>query len=486
MSVTPIASAARRGAAALIVVVTVLAMLGASAAGPSTVDAAPTTLSTGFMDNRAFRGPERALWFDRAKRVGATTTRVNVSWAAVAPVAPPAEQATDPAWPGYVFAAIDAEVSAAIAAGLRPVLNLSRAPAWAEAPGRSRDVGPGSWKPDVGAFGRFASAVARRYSGSFVDPGSGVRLPRATAFQIWNEPNLDTYLAPQWERGKPFAPIRFRELVNAGYRAIRAVQPRATVVAGGLAPFGDHRTTSGKRMPPVAFLRSMLCLNAKLRRTCRDRTTVDVVAHHPYAVRKPSSPALNVDDATVPDLTKITDVVRAARRARTIGPRTPKLWVTEVSYDSAPPDPDGVPTTRLSRWIAELLWRVWDQGADTVIWYLLRDDPPTPSYAATYQSGMFRVDGARKPSARAFRFPLVVTGRSGDRLKVWWRSPVAGRVSLQVRRGGRWVTVRRVRARVGGVGRATVPARRTSAVRARVAGESSYVWSGSPAPRVDR
>ncbi|MBF6620073.1 MAG: hypothetical protein ITG02_07565 [Patulibacter sp.] len=443
-------------------------------------------LTTGFMENGAFGGADRGLWFDRSVDVGAGTARINLAWDTVAPVAPPASSAADPAWPGYLFASVDAQIQAAIVAGLRPILNVSRAPTWAEAPGRPGGIGRGSWKPDVGAYGRFVSAVARRYSGTFVDPVSGQKLPRITRFQLWNEPNLDTYLAPQWERGRPFAPGRFRELVNAGYRSIKAVQSKATVAAAGLAPFGDHRTTSGKRMPPIAFLRSMLCLDRELRRSCRQRTTVDVVAHHPYAIREPSSPALNDDDATVPDLGKVTRVVRAARKARTVGPKTPKLWVTEVSYDSSPPDPNGVPTARLSRWIAELLWRVWDQGADTVIWYLLRDAAPTPSYDATYQSGMYLLDGTRKPSARAFRFPLVVTARRRDRLHVWWRSPRSGRVAIQVRQGNRWRTVRRVRTRTGGVGRTTVPAARTRSVRAVVGGESSYAWSGSPASKVRR
>ncbi len=473
-----------RARLALVAALTVLlAGFGGPAGGPSAAQAGSSTLLTGFMENGAFGGDDRALWLGRAADVGAGSVRLNLRWDTVA-LTPPAGQDRDPAWPGYTFAAIDAEVVAAVAAGLRPILNVSRAPLWAQGAGRPSGVGRGSWKPDVAAYGRFVTAVARRYSGSFVDPVTGARLPRISAFQLWNEPNLDTYLAPQWENGRPFAPGRFRQLVNAGYRSIKAVQPSATVAAAGLAPFGDYRTTSGKRMPPVAFLRTMLCVDRKLRRSCRQRTTVDVIAHHPYAVRKPSSPALNVDDATIPDLGKVTRVVAAARRVGNVGPRAPRLWVTEVSYDSAPPDPQGVPTARLSRWTAEMLWRVWNQGADTVIWYLLRDAAPTPSYAATYQSGMYLLDGTRKPSAQAFRFPLVVTARAGDRLRVWWRAPRAGRLSLQVRRAGRWVTVRRTTTRAGRVGQATVPVRRTGAVRAVIAGESSYVWSGSPAPKV--
>ncbi len=465
--------------------VTAAVILAVVGAGTTAKAATPSTLVTGFLDGGAFGGDDRSTWFGRALQAGAATVRIDLSWDTAAPTPPPADQAADPGWEGYAFVALDVRVRAAVAAGLRPIVNVTRAPTWAEGSGRRSGVGRGSWKPDVGAYGQFVTAVARRYSGSFRD-ATGQPLPRVTSFQLWNEPNLDTYLAPQWERGRPFAPGRFRELVNAGYRAIKAVQPRATVAAAGLAPFGDYRTTSGKRMPPVAFLRSMLCVDSKLRRSCRQRTTVDVIAHHPYAVRKPSSPALNADDATVPDLGKLTRVVRAARRVGNVGPRTPKLWVTEVSYDSAPPDPRGVPTAQLSRWIAELLWRAWDQGADTVIWYLLRDAAPTPSYAATYQSGMYRLDGTRKPSAQAFRFPLVVTGRTGDRLRVWWRAPAAGRVSVQVRRAGRWTTVRRIAARAGGVGQTTVPVRRTQVVRAVLGNERSYVWSGAPAPAVRR
>jgi hypothetical protein len=301
-------------------------------------------------------------------------------------------------------------------------------------------------------------------------------LPRVDTFQLWNEPNLDTYLAPQWEKGKPYAPGRFRELVNAGYGGVKTVQPGATVVAAGLAPFGDYGTTSGKRIPPAAFLRSMLCLNAKLRRTCDAKTRFDVLAHHPYAVRKPSSGALNVDDVTIPDLGKLTTVTKAARKAGTLA-GAPRLWVTEVSYDSSPPDPNGVPTATLNRWIPELLWRLWDQGAETAIWYLVQDAKPVPSFDATYQSGMFLNDGTRKPSAQAFRFPLTVTGKTPKRLKVWLRSPVAGRAKVQVRQGGKWRTVAATGVRVSGVRSLTVPRSRTTAVRAVVGTEASNTWS---------
>lgn len=442
---------------------------------PATSQAAPSkTLHTGFMES-AYGGTERATWMERSRDVGATRARLNLHWDEVAPTAPADGAATDPGWSGYRFATFDLQVRAAVAAGLTPYINVSKAPLWAQGSGRPSDVGRGSWKPDAAAFERFMGAVAGRYSGDFADPATG-RLPRVTTFQLWNEPNLDTYLAPQWQNGKPYAPRRFRQLVNAGYAGVKDVQPRARIVTAGLAPFGDYRTTSGRRMPPVTFLRSALCLNSKLKRSCKARTRFDVLAHHPYAVRKPSSGALNRHDVTIPDLGRLTKVTRAARRARTIS-KTPRLWITEVSYDSRGPDPNGVPTSTLSRWIPELLWRLWDQDAETVIWYLVRDAEPKPSFAASYQSGMYFNDGRKKASAQSFRFPLLVTSRTKRTLRVWLRSPQAGQARIQVRRGSTWRTVKRVAVETSGVRTVSVPRSGVRGVRAVVAGEKSYAWS---------
>lgn len=441
---------------------------------PTAAEGRSSSLHTGFMDDSVYGADERGTWMERSRDVGATRVRVNLHWDDVAPTAPPGDAADDPGWTGYRFTAVDVQVRAAYAAGLTPYINVSKAPRWAEGSNRPTGVGRGSWKPDVAAFAGFMATVARRYSGGFANPTTG-RLPKVTTFQLWNEPNLDTYLAPQWQNGKPYAPGRFRELVNAGYAGVKAVQPRARIVTAGLAPFGDYRTTSGRRMPPVTFLRSALCLNSKLKRSCKTRMRFDVLAHHPYAVRKPSSGALNRHDVTIPDLGRLTKVTRAARQARTIS-KTPRLWITEVSYDSRGPDLNGVPTSTLSRWIPELLWRLWDQDAETVIWYLVRDAEPKPSFAASYQSGMFLNNGRRKSSARAFRFPLIVTSKTKRRLKVWLRSPRAGGARIQVLRSGRWHTVKRVTVKHSGVRQVSVPRAKVRSVRAVVAGESSVVW----------
>ena len=76
------------------------------------------------------------------------------------------------------------------------------------------------------------------------------------------------------------------------------------------------------------------------------------------------------------------------------------------------------------RWLQDGLYSLWRQGATTIFWFLLRDQPPVPAYNATYQSGLYLLDGRAKPAAAAFRFPLVARFGRGKTL-VWGRSPVA-------------------------------------------------------------
>jgi hypothetical protein len=449
---------------------------------PSPARGASTTLRTGFLDFgvMGLEQDERAAWLQRATSVGASVMRIDLIWYAVSPIRPPEGAASDPSWPGYTFAAYDAQIKSAAAAGMTVLLDVSRAPTWAEGAGKPKNIPgvPGNWKPDVAAYGKFLTAVARRYSGNTPDPvAPGTMLPKITDFQIWNEPNLGLYLAPQYEAGRPFAPVRWRELVNAGYASVKAVQPDANVVAAGLAPFGDPASPTAQRTRPVAFLRSALCLDERLQKTCDDVMLANTFSLHPYAVARPSQHARDPDDATVPDYNRIATVLTAAWSQKTVGPGMPKSWATELSYDSSPPDPDGVPIATRARYISDAMWRMWRVGIDTIIWFQMRDAAPKPSYASTYQSGIFYRDGRRKGDARAFRFPLLITGKSSKRLNVWFRTPAAGTVTVQVRRNGEWRSVAKVR-KLPRDGVRTLKILRPNVTGVRgVAGKAtSYVW----------
>jgi hypothetical protein len=203
-------------------------------------------------------------------------------------------------------------------------------------------------------------------------------------------------------------------------------------------------------MRPAAFVRSLLCLRGQALKAvrCPDPARFDVLAHHPYSVGGPTRTALNLDDVCVPDLFKLTRPLRRAERTgRALGARRHRVWVTEMGWDSAPPDPDGVPAAQHARWLEQAFYVLWRQGVDTIVWLLVRDAAPVPSFGETSQSGVFLRNGDAKPAARAFAFPFVASPAPGGRSDLWGKAPGGGVVTIQRRSGTGWTTVARLRPR---------------------------------------
>jgi hypothetical protein len=444
---------------------------------PAGAQAAPG-LALGFFDSVfAADAPVRGPWLERAVDSGADIVRIDIGWVASSRPADP----RDPADPAYDFSHADAAIADARARGLRVLASFTRAPAWAEGAGRPASAEAGSWKPDPAALEAYGAALARRYSGSFPDPARpGQLLPRVDAFQPWNEPNLDRYLSPQWSGGRTYAPAHYRSMLSAFYRGVKSVRPAALVVSAGTAPFGDPQP-GGHRIMPARFVREMLCLRQAGRRllgtSCPAPARFDVLDHHPYSVGDPTRKALNPDDVSIPDIGKLTRLLRAAERTGGALPRKHhRVWVTEVSYDSSPPDPQGIPSAQHARFLEQTFYLLWRQGVDTITWFQIRDQLPQPSYAATNQSGVYFADGRPKPAQRAFAFPLVAERASHGVLRVWGRAPVAGRVRIERRTASGWRLLRTVRAgrHATFLVRVSAPAR--TSVRAREGGATSLAW----------
>jgi hypothetical protein len=333
------------------------------------------------------------------------------------------------------------------------------------------------------AYGRFATAIAARYSGSFPDPANpGTALPRVAYWQAWAEPNLTLHLAPQWARkGRGYVPASpgiYRALLNAFYAATKSVHADNVVVTAGTGPFGDPNR-GGQRTPPAFFVRELLCLHGQALRPepCPNPAHFDALAHHPYEVASPLTKALNPDDVSAPDLGKLTRSVDKAVRLGRALPRTHKrLWVTEFSYDSNPPNPQAVSTATQARWLAESFYVFWHQGADTVVWYLIRDQAPIPDYATAYESGVYLRDGTPKPALEAFRFPFVVEPRRHGSL-AWGRAPAAGTVMIERRTGSNWAAVASIPVAAGDVFERSLAGRGRAVFRAVLGAETSLVWN---------
>jgi hypothetical protein len=463
-------------------------LLLALAGGPAAHAAAGLTLGF-FGDPNLTDGSTTAenVWIPTAVREGAGMVRINVLWDQVAPAHRPAGfVASDPASPGYNWTATDAAVRQLRAGGLAVLINISMAPKWAEGPHQPRYAPAGTWRPSAAAFGAFASAAAERYDGSFPDPlKPGASLPRVRDWQGWNEPNLAYYLGPQWlrinHRWVPESPVIFRALTNAFYKAVKGVSKSNFVVMGGTAPYGDP--PGGARIPPVDFDRFVFCLSDNARMTptrCSDPIHVDAVDDHTYGIGGPLAHALDPGDVAVPDLYLIGRVVRAAQRAHHVLPRGSKpLWVTEISWDSKPPNPQGVPIQQQARWYEQAMYVLWRQGVHTILLLQLVDSPPIPNYASTYQGGLYYLNGKPKPSAVAYRFPFVTRRLNRGQVQAWGRAPQAGRLTIEQRHGSEWKALKRLTVGLHRVFLTTLSLRGKGVVRALVGSQTSLPWSQS-------
>jgi hypothetical protein len=468
-------------------------LLAGAGVGAGAAQAHLLGLSLGFSADPLLTGPDAgatSTWIPRAVAENAQIVRVNVTWSGVAPATRPAGfDPSNPASPGYDWTATDDAVRALTSFGLKVLINITLAPNWAQGAGRPAAERGGTWYPNPAQFADFATAAARRYDGGFPDPlRPGASLPAVRYWQAWNEPNLDYYLSPQWTNAGGVytneAPIVYRRLLNAFYAAVKAVSSSNFVTSAGTAPYGDPAGADrigAERTQPVAFDRALFCLNddAKLTPTsCPNPPHLDALSHHPYGVGGPLWHAVNADDAAVPDFYKIAGVLKAAERAGHVLPAGPKqLWDTEISWDSSPPDPQGVPINEHARWLEQALFVLWKQGVDTVLWLQIADSPPIPSYAATNQGGTYYLSGQPKPAAQAYRFPFVTQRLNRRRIEAWGRAPQGGRLRIQVRHGRHWKTVKKLRVKSEEVYLVKLKLRGRAKLRAKIGGQRSLTWS---------
>jgi hypothetical protein len=453
------AALVRRLAVSLSLLLTVVA-LTASSAATSAHSALPyrsfaepnRPLVTAVLDPASLGGPEAGMAYRNLRRTGARFVRIVVIWAQVAPAGsrtPPGFNARDPRDHSYRWEVLDEQVQRAVAEGFTPIVYVQSPPRWAQ----SCTANSTACRPNPRELAAFMTAAARRYSGTFA------RLPRIRYWQIWNEPNLPAYLSPQYDaKGRPVSPAWYRWMVNAAYDALHAVRKDNVVIAGGQSPFGPDRD-SPDRVAPLTLMRLLLCLSSgtKPKPVCNRRVHFDVWAHHPYTSGGPMHHADGKNDVSLPDLWKMKVLLDAGVQSGNLVSRGPvRFWVTEFAWDTNPPDPNAMPERLHARWVAEALYRMWDQGVSLVTWFQIRDQPFAPS--TPFQSGLYFRGSSGiesdtpKLALRAFRFPFVAF--RDDAVKgiwFWGRSP-AGRATVVVEQllSGKWGVVTSLRPSANG------------------------------------
>lgn len=296
-----------------------------------------------------------AAWSDLAlaRDHGASVLRIAFGWDAMEP-----ERGV------YDWSFWDEFVREAHGAGVTLIPYVCYTPRWA-----AQDAGDDFWRSpprDPGDFGRFMGEIVRRYRGTI------------QSWELWNEPDNRAY----WLG----TAAQFAELVRAGSAAVRAADPRARVVLGGIAT-------------EVSFLESLF-------REHRIAPAVDVVNLHSYFETWHPEP-----------IERLTDYVEdAAHIVQTFGEREP-LWLAETGYSSVG-----------GRAVVSEVYRARFRGEHTdeaqadalvrtlvlaaatgqlpvIAWYRINDLPPGQEVIGDDNNrhlGLRRADGRPKASLAAF------------------------------------------------------------------------------------
>ncbi|MCB1091631.1 MAG: DUF4347 domain-containing protein, partial [Verrucomicrobiae bacterium] len=203
-------------------------------------DVAPggTTLVIGSQGLSWWRGLSDAdinKALDMSKAAGITSMRIDISWA------------VDEATKGtYDWSTTDSLVTKILAHQMSVLGMIYDTPTWL-----SGSTNPHTPPSDPAKFAAFAAATAKHYLGQI------------SAWEIWNEPNLSVF----WTTGRDAA--AYTRLLKAVYPAIKAVNPNAVVITGGLSP------EPGTGLPgAVAYLAAMYAAGAA--------GYFDAVGLHPY------------------------------------------------------------------------------------------------------------------------------------------------------------------------------------------------------------
>jgi hypothetical protein len=332
----------------------------------------------GFQDDPRFRWTaDREENLDSAQEAGATVIRTTVYWSRIATRRP--ARAADPFDPVYNFDDLDEMVRGAQLRGMEVLLTIWGTPRWA-GPAQNR------LPRRLSDLTNFSRAVAARYSGRYAG------YPFVRFYTVWNEPNREIFLAPQYaSNGKPVAPANYAKLFRAGYAGIKAGNRQALVAAGVTASNGRDRRL-GRRgvqetMSPGKF--------AELVSKARPRIRFDAWAHHPYPTRPSLKPTQkvrwpNVSLASMPRLG--TSLDKWFKR------KNVPIWITEYGHETRPEDRRGVSyATQRAYAIQALGIARRNPRVQMFIWFILKDHVTTP-----WDSGLVRQTSARKPAFGAF------------------------------------------------------------------------------------
>lgn len=349
-------------------------------------------MPVGFHDDATFRwGAGATADLARASAAHASVIRTIADWRTIAPTRP--RRAGDSFDPAYRFGNLDDFVRNAQRHGLQVMVTVWGTPRWANG-GNASNVAP-TRPDDLADFGR---AIADRYSGRYAG------YPHVGRYSIWNEPNLEIFLAPQFDRNGAIAsPRTYATLYRAGYAGIKAGNASALVAIGETSNQGRDRPARGAAADSVApgtFARLL----------ARERhLPFDAYATHPYPTRPDAPPTERVrwPNVTLSQLPRFEASLDRWFKRRDI-----PVWITEYGYQTKPGDRFGVTEAQQARYLSLVMNQLRaDQRVQMFIWFIFRD-----STRGLWQSGLTTIAGRTKPSYSSFQ--SLAQSMGGQTMKI--------------------------------------------------------------------
>lgn len=310
--------------------------------------------------------------FPLYRSLGVHIYQTELDWNTVARHKP--KDPTSPSDPAYVWPAeLAKEIAQAHRYGMRVLIQVGNAPAWAN--GGHAGLG---WAPKSPvAFAQFVQAASRKY-------------PTVHMWMIWGEPNRKgdfrpevpaSYTQTRLTAAQKRAPHLYAQLLDAAYGVLKRGS-RSNIVIGG-------DTYTAGLLDPQQWMANLVLPNGR-------RPRMDMYGHNPFSYTVPLFGAKPSGYGEV----QFSDLPRLEAWTKTYFGRHLPLFLSEFCVPTAVDQTFNFyisPPSVAAKWVKDALVTARHSGyIDALGWVDVHDQLPVNS------CGLIQQDGKRKPDFYAF------------------------------------------------------------------------------------
>ncbi len=267
-------------------------------------------------------------------------------------------------------------------------------------------------KLDRAQFAHYTASLARS-------------LPYVRDFIVGNEPNLNMFWMPQFDkRGHDVAAPAYEALLAQSYDALKAVSPQINVIGGAVSPRGADRVSSARQThSPTAFLRD---LGLAYRMSRRSAPIMDTLVVHPYGESSKTPPTAVHPKSTsisIADYPKLVKLLRdafhgTAQRGASlpilygeygVQTRIPAGKLSSYTNFDVPGASDAVPEALQGAYYRRAIELAYCQPTVAgLLFFHVSDEPDL----GRWQSGLFYADDTPKSDLNAVK-PVAQAAQAG-------------------------------------------------------------------------